>query len=224
MTIAGTAWNAAHSWSAGRASIPCAVWWMPRCNGSRLLEALIAGRLSAMEISARTVRCRRPTRLWTGVMKALQEQARRQPDVRPNPQATRTRHRRRRRKQRPRGYDAGKKIKDCKRRVAAETQGLLLAVIVHSAGSRARKPRARCCSGCACDSLLCARSLWTGGIAASGLILAKAMSGLDGRGGQVHRTASVAVLSKRWIVGRTFTCDGLDACSKTMNCAQAHRR
>ena len=38
----------------------------------------------------------------------------------------------------PRGYDAGKKIKGRKRHIAVNTQGNLLAVIVHSAGIQDR--------------------------------------------------------------------------------------
>ena len=36
-----------------------------------------------------------------------------------------------------RGYDAGKKIKGRKRRIAVDTEGNLLGVIVHSAGIQA---------------------------------------------------------------------------------------
>jgi len=103
-----------------------------------------------------------------------------------------------------RGYDAGKKIKGRKRHIAVDTQGNLLAVIVHSAGIQDRVA--------ARALLMRLFRLFTtlqvvfadGGYRGSLIDWAKQMFGYTVQ--VVKRTEQhrFQVLPKRWIVERTF--------------------
>ena len=103
-----------------------------------------------------------------------------------------------------RGYDAGKKIKGRKRHIAVDTQGNLLAVIVHSAGiqdrvaARAVLMRLFCLFGTI-------RTVFVdGGYTGTLIDWAKQMFGYTVE--VVKRTDQhlFKVLPKRWIVERTF--------------------
>jgi len=105
---------------------------------------------------------------------------------------------------RRRGYDAGKKIKERKRHIAVDTQGNLLAVIVHSAGIQdrvaARAVRMRLF--CRFDTIT--KVYADGGYTGSLIDWAKQMFGYTLE--VVKRTEQhlLQVLPKRWIVERTF--------------------
>src|SRR5712672_4112059 len=66
----------------------------------------------------------------------------------------------------PRGVDAGKRIKGRKRHIVTDTQGFLLAVLVHEPTSKIRMAPCRCCVRCAKPFPACAMSSPTGSIAA----------------------------------------------------------
>lgn len=103
-----------------------------------------------------------------------------------------------------RGYDAGKKTKGRKRHIAVDTQGWLLAVIVHSASIQDRVgARAVLTRLFATFSTLSAVFV-DGGYTGKLIDWAKAM--FDWSVQVVKRTEAhrFAVLPKRWIVERTF--------------------
>jgi len=103
-----------------------------------------------------------------------------------------------------RGYDAGKKIKGRKRHIAVDTQGNLLAVIVHSAGIQDRVAARAVLMRLFCRFDTITKVYVDGGYTGSLIDWAKQMFGYTIE--VVKRTEQhlFKVLPKRWIVERTF--------------------
>jgi transposase len=103
-----------------------------------------------------------------------------------------------------RGYDAGKKIKGRKRHIAVDTQGNLLAVIVHSAGIQDRVAARAVLMRLFCRFDTITKVYVDGGYTGSLIDWAKQMFGYTVE--VVKRTEQhlFKVLPKRWIVERTF--------------------
>jgi transposase len=104
-----------------------------------------------------------------------------------------------------RGYDAGKKIKGRKRHIAVDTQGNLLAVVVHSAGIQDRV-------GARAVMMRLFRRFDTitkifvdGGYTGKLIGWAKDMFGYDVEVVQRNEQHKFVVLPKRWIVERTIS-------------------
>ena len=104
-----------------------------------------------------------------------------------------------------RGYDAGKKIKGRKRHIAVDTQGNLLAVIVHSAGIQDRVAARAVLMRLFCRFDTITKVYADGGYTGSLIDWAKQMFGYTVE--VVKRTEQhlFQVLPKRWIVERTFS-------------------
>ena len=103
-----------------------------------------------------------------------------------------------------RGYDAGKKIKGRKRHIAVDTQGNLLAVIVHSAGIQDRVAARAVLMRLFCRFDTITKVYVDGGYTGSLIDWAKQMFGYTVE--VVKRTEQhlFQVLPKRWIVERTL--------------------
>ncbi len=103
-----------------------------------------------------------------------------------------------------RGYDAGKKIKGRKRHIAVDTEGNLLAVIVHSAGiqNRAAAPAVLMRLFCTFDTIT--KVSVDGGYTGQMIGWAKDMFGYDVEVVKRNGPHKFQVLPKRWIVERTF--------------------
>jgi transposase len=103
-----------------------------------------------------------------------------------------------------RGYDAGKKIKGRKRHIAVDTQGNLLAVIVHSAGIQDRVAARAVLMRLFCLIDTIQTVFVDGGYTGTLIDWAKQMFGYTVE--VVKRTDQhlFKVLPKRWIVERTF--------------------
>ena len=103
-----------------------------------------------------------------------------------------------------RGYDAGKKIKGRKRHIAVDTQGNLLAVIVHSAGIQDRLAARAVLMRLFCRFDTITKVYVDGGYTDSLIDWAKQMFGYTVE--VVKRTEQhlFQVLPKRWIVERTL--------------------
>jgi len=103
-----------------------------------------------------------------------------------------------------RGYDAGKKIKGRKRHIAVDTEGNLLAVIVHSAGiqDRAAARAVLMRLFCRIDSI--ATVFVDGGYTGKLIGWAKEMFGYKVEVVKRNELHKFQVLPKRWIVERTF--------------------
>jgi putative transposase len=104
-----------------------------------------------------------------------------------------------------RGFDAGKKIKGRKRHIAVDTMGLLLAVVVHSAGIQdrtgARAVLVRLFAGFGTIQTVFA----DGGYSGKLIDWTRAMFGwllMVVKRTEAHR---FVVVPKRWIVERTFS-------------------
>jgi transposase len=104
-----------------------------------------------------------------------------------------------------RGYDAGKKIKGRKRHIAVDTQGNLLAVIVHSAGIQDRVAARAVLMRLFCLFGTIQTVFVDGGYTGTLIDWAKQMFGYTVQ--VVKRTDQhlFKVLPKRWIVERTFS-------------------
>jgi transposase len=104
-----------------------------------------------------------------------------------------------------RGYDAGKKIKGRKRHIAVDTQGNLLAVIVHSAGIQDRVGARAVLMRLFCQFATVMTVFADGGYSGTLIDWAKQMFGY--RLEAVKRTElhQFKILPKRWIVERTFS-------------------
>src|ERR1039458_214977 len=100
-----------------------------------------------------------------------------------------------------RGYDAGKKIKGRKRHIAVDTQGNLLAAIVHSAGIQDRVA-ARAVLMRLFDTITTVFA--DGGYTGTLIEWAKEMFGYTVKIVKRSDQKSFQVLPKRWIVERTF--------------------
>ena len=107
-------------------------------------------------------------------------------------------------KRRRRGYDAGKKIKGRKRHIAVDTQGNLLAVIVHSAGIQDRVAARAVLMRLFCRFDTIIKVYVDGGYTGPPIEWAKQMFGYTVE--VVKRTEQhpFKALPKRWIVERTF--------------------
>ena len=103
-----------------------------------------------------------------------------------------------------RGYDAGKKIKGRKRHIAVDTQGNLLAVIVHSAGIQDRVAARAVLMRLFCLFGTIQTVFVDGGYTGTLIDWAKQMFGYTVQ--VIKRTDQhlFKVLPKRWIVERTF--------------------
>jgi len=103
-----------------------------------------------------------------------------------------------------RGYDAGKKIKGRKRHIAVDTQGNLLAVVVHSAGIQDRVGARAVLMRLFCRFDTLSTVFVDGGYTGKLIDWAKEM--FDYKVEVVKRSDQHAfqVLPKRWIVERTF--------------------
>jgi transposase len=103
-----------------------------------------------------------------------------------------------------RGYDAGKKIKGRKRHIAVDTQGWLLAVIVHSAAIQDRAGARAVLTRLFATFSTLTTVFVDGGYTGKLLDWAKQMFGWTVQ--VVKRTDAhrFVVLPKRWIVERTF--------------------
>ena len=103
-----------------------------------------------------------------------------------------------------RGYDAGKKTKGRKRHIAVDTQGFLLAVIVHSAGIQDRVGARAVLTRLFATFSTLTTVFVDGGYTGKLIDWAKAM--FDWSVHVVKRTEThrFVVLPKRWIVERTF--------------------
>jgi len=104
-----------------------------------------------------------------------------------------------------RGYDAGKKIKGRKRHIALNTQGNLLAVVVHTAGIQDRMGARAVMMRLFCrfDSIT---TIFTDGGCTGKLIeWAKDMFGYRVEVVKRNQLHTFQVLPKRWIVERTFS-------------------
>lgn len=107
-----------------------------------------------------------------------------------------------------RGYDAGKKIFGRKRHILVDTLGLVLAVVVHSAGNQDRDGAKKVLARLS-HSFTRLRKIWADGIYTGGL--AQWVRNLRKRNRidfeMVKRTDDMkgfVVLPRRWVVERTF--------------------
>jgi len=103
-----------------------------------------------------------------------------------------------------RGYDAGKKIKGRKRHIAVDTEGNLLAVIVHSAGIQDRVVARAVLMRLFCTFDTIAKVFVDGGYTGKLIGWAKDMFGYELEVVKRNELHTFKVLPKRWIVERTF--------------------
>ena len=103
-----------------------------------------------------------------------------------------------------RGYDAGKKIKGRKRHIAVDTEGNLLAVIVHSAGIQDRVAARAVLMRLFCRFDSIAKVFVDGGYTGKLIGWAKEMFGYNVEVVKRNELHQFQVLPKRWIVERTF--------------------
>lgn len=103
-----------------------------------------------------------------------------------------------------RGYDAGKKIKGRKRHIAVDTEGNLLAVIVHSAGIQDRAAARAVLLRLFCRFDTITKVFVDGGYTGKLLGWAKDMFDYDVEVVKRDELHTFKVLPKRWIVERTF--------------------
>jgi putative transposase len=102
------------------------------------------------------------------------------------------------------GYDGGKKIKGRKRHIAVDTQGNLLAVIVHSAGIQDRVAACAVLMRLFCRFDTITKVFVDGGYAGKLIGWAKDMFGYDVEVVKRDELHTFKVLPKRWIVERTI--------------------
>ena len=103
-----------------------------------------------------------------------------------------------------RGYDAGKKVKGRKRHIAVDTQGNLLAVVVHSAGIQDRVAARAVLMRLFCRIDTITKVFVDGGYTGKLIAWAKDMFGYDMEVVKRNKLHTFQVLPKRWIVERTF--------------------
>jgi transposase len=103
-----------------------------------------------------------------------------------------------------RGYDAGKKIKGRKRHIAVDTQGNLLAAVVHSAGIQDRVGARAVLMRLFCRFDTVVKVSADGGYTGTLIDWAKAMFGYDVEVVKRNEMHTFKVLPKRWIVERNF--------------------
>ena len=103
-----------------------------------------------------------------------------------------------------RGYDAGKKIKGRKRHIAVDTEGNLLAVIVHAAGIQDRVAARAVLMRLFCRFDTITKVFVDGGYTGKLIGWAKEMFGYDLEVVKRNELHTFKVLPKRWIVERTF--------------------
>jgi transposase len=103
-----------------------------------------------------------------------------------------------------RGYDAGKKIKGRKRHIAVDTQGNLLAAIVHSAGIQDRVAARAVLMRLFCRFDTITKVFADGGYTGKLIDWAKEMFDYSVEIVQRSEQHLFRVLPKRWIVERTF--------------------
>ena len=103
-----------------------------------------------------------------------------------------------------RGYDAGKKIKGRKRHIAVDTEGNLLAVIVHSAGIQDRVAARAVLMRLFCRFDSITKVFVDGGYTGKLIGWAKDMFRYDVEVVKRNELHTFQVLPKRWIVERTF--------------------
>ena len=103
-----------------------------------------------------------------------------------------------------RGYDAGKKIKGRKRHIAVDTEGNLLAAVVHSAGIQDRVAARAVLMRLFCRFDSIATVFVDGGYSGKLIGWAKEMFGYDVEVVKRNELHKFQVLPKRWIVERTF--------------------
>jgi transposase len=103
-----------------------------------------------------------------------------------------------------RGYDAGKKIKGRKRHIAVDTQGNLLAAIVHSAGIQDRVAARAVAMRLFCQFDTITTIFVDGGYTGAFIDWAKEMFGYTVKVVKRSDQKGFQVLPKRWIVERTF--------------------
>jgi transposase len=103
-----------------------------------------------------------------------------------------------------RGYDAGKKIKGRKRHIAVDTQGNLLAVVVHSAGIQDRVAARAVLLRLFCRFDTITKVFADGGYTGILIDWAKQMFGYTLEIVKRSHQQGFQVLPKRWIVERTF--------------------
>jgi transposase len=103
-----------------------------------------------------------------------------------------------------RGYDAGKKIKGRKRHIAVDTQGNLLAVVVHSAGIQDRVAARAVLMRLFCRFDSITTVFADGGYTGTLIDWAKQMFGYTVKVVKRSEQHLFQVLPKRWIVERTF--------------------
>ena len=102
------------------------------------------------------------------------------------------------------GGDAGKKIKGRKRHIAVDTQGNLLAVIVHSAGIQDRVAARAVLLRLFCRFDSITKVFVDGGYTGKLIGWAQEMFGYNMEVVKRNETHKFWVLPKRWIVERTF--------------------
>jgi transposase len=103
-----------------------------------------------------------------------------------------------------RGYDAGKKVKGRKRHIAVDTEGNLLAVIVHSAGIQDRVAARAVLMRLFCLFGTIQTVFVDGGYTGTLIDWAKQMFGYTVEVVKRSEQHLFKVLPKRWIVERTF--------------------
>ena len=103
-----------------------------------------------------------------------------------------------------RGYDAGKKIKGRKRHIAVDTQGNLLAVVVHSAGIQDRVAARAVLIRLFCRIKGIVKIFADGGYTGTLIDWAEKMFGYTVEIVKRSDQKEFKVLPKRWIVERTF--------------------
>ena len=99
-----------------------------------------------------------------------------------------------------RGYDAGKKIKGRKRRIAVDTEGNLLGVIVHSAGIQDRVAARAVLMRLFCTFDTITKVFVDGGYTGKLIGWAKDMFGYELEVVKRNELHAFKVLPKRWIV------------------------
>ena len=103
-----------------------------------------------------------------------------------------------------RGYDAGKKIKGRKRHIAVDTEGNLLAVVVHSAGIQDRVAARAVLMRLFCTFDTITKVFVDGGYTGKLIGWAKEMFGYNVEVVKRNELHKFQILPKRWIVERTF--------------------
>jgi len=148
--------------------------------------------------------------IWDAILNKLREQVRRKAgrNAQPSVAIVDSRSVKTASKGGQRGYDAGKKVKGRKQHIAVDTQGWLLAVVVHSAGIQDRVGARALLIRLFCIMHTLKTIYVDGGYTGKLLDWAKQMFGWRVEVVKRNEQHQFKVLPKRWIVERSFAWAG----------------